>query len=74
MVSMSEKSYRQVALEDPSGQWELHDGALVRKPNMSFEHNYILRRLDRQLGRQLDEREFDVRANLGRVRLPSASY
>jgi Uma2 family endonuclease len=74
MVSMSEKSYRQVALEDPNGQWELHDGALVRKPNMSFEHNYILRRLDRQLGRQLDEREFDVRANLGRVRLPSASY
>ena len=71
---VSESTYRRIALEDPDGQWELHCGALRQKPNMTVEHNYIGRRLHRFLIQQLDEREFDVVVNDGRVRRSAQNY
>ena len=73
-MPVSEKTYRRIALEDPSGHWELHCGQLRQKPDMSFEHNYVLTRLFRQLIAQLDERDFDVRANMGHVRRTAENY
>ena len=73
-MPVSEQTYRQLALEDPHGQWELHCGALRQKPNMTVEHNYITSRLFTRLREQLDEHEFDVRLNLGRVRRSAENY
>ena len=44
-MPVSEKTYRQLALEDPSGNWELHCGALRQKPAISFEHSHVLSEL-----------------------------
>lgn len=73
-MPVSDKTYRMLALEDPEGQWELHCGELRQKPAMSVDHNRGATRLLLQLGRQLDESEFDVRANMGHVRRASDSY
>jgi Uma2 family endonuclease len=37
-MPVCERTYLQVAAEDPEGKWELHDGALVRRPAMTAEH------------------------------------
>ena len=73
-MPVSEKTYKQVALEDPSGRWELHCGQLRQKPDMTADHNQIQSRLSRQLYRQLDESVFDLRTDFGRVRRSSQSY
>lgn len=73
-MSVSEQTYRQLALEDPHGHWELHCGRLRQKPNMTVEHNYIMTRLFRFLIQQLDESQFDVRSNSGRVRRSAENY
>ena len=61
------KTYRMVALEDPEGQWELHRGQLVSKPNMTTEHNNLQTILVFKLQLQLPLSEFIVRGNTGRV-------
>ena len=48
-MPVSEQTYRQVALEDPEGKWELVCGYLRRKPAMTTEHNLIPRLLVLQL-------------------------
>lgn len=73
-MPVSEETYRQLVLEDPDGQWELHCGALRQKPTMSFEHNFITSELFGRLFQQLDRREFDVRSNTGRVRRSPENY
>lgn len=61
------ETYRSVALEDPEGQWELHHGRLVQKPNMTTEHNSLARILGFKLQLQLDLNRFTVSTNTGRV-------
>lgn len=73
-MSVSEKTYRQIALEDPEGHWELYCGVLRRKPGMSIEHNEIMSDLHYALMDQLDRSQFAVRSNAGQVRLPGQSY
>ena len=73
-MPVTEKTYHQVALEDPQGHWELHCGALRQKPDMTVEHNYIVTRLFARLVQQLDQHEFDIRANMGRLRRSPESY
>lgn len=70
----SEDAYRQIALEDPDGHWELHCGVLRQKPGMSFAHSHVECRLFRVLVQQLDDREFEVRADFGRVRRSPENY
>lgn len=73
-MPVSEKTYKMVALEDPEGHWELHYGVLRQKPAVSFEHSHLITELFFSLRQQLDQREFAVRPDLGRVRRSSQSY
>jgi Uma2 family endonuclease len=68
-MPVSERTFRTVALEDPEGQWELHCGRLREKPPMSFEHNYVDRKLAFDLQRQLDWSAFQVSHNAARLRI-----
>lgn len=67
---MTERDYEQFVMSGVEGAWELHDGVLVEKPAVSWDHGRIITRLARQLLPQLDEAEHDVRFNEGRVRKP----
>jgi len=73
-MPVSEKTFKQVALEDPEGQWELYCGELRRKPGMTYEHNDVAWNLALQLGQQIDRHAFHIRVNLGHVRRSSQSY
>jgi Uma2 family endonuclease len=73
-MPVSERTFKQVALEDPEGQWELYGGQLRRKPGMPYEHNEIAWNLGLELVRQLDRSAFHVRVSLGHVRRSSESY
>jgi Uma2 family endonuclease len=68
---MSEQEYERYVLSGAEGAWELHDGRLVEKPGMSWDHGKIASRLARQLLTQLDEAAYEVRINEGRVRKPA---
>jgi Uma2 family endonuclease len=73
-MPVSEKTYRQLALEDPSGHWELHCGQLRQKPGMTAQHNNVLTRVFGTLFIQLDAERFQVRGNLGHVRTSDGRY
>jgi Uma2 family endonuclease len=67
-------TYEEIALADPSRQWEMHDGRLREKPPMSDAHNVVIHRLDHQLVPQLDFAIYDIRLNLARVRRDERHY
>jgi Uma2 family endonuclease len=73
-MTVSEATYKTIALEDPSGHWELHCGHLRQKPDMTADHNQTISRLFGRLFQQLDERDYSVRSNLGHLRRSSQSY
>ncbi len=73
-MPVSERTYQQVVLEDPEGQWELHQGRLREKPSMTFAHDQTMARLGSLLTQQLDWDEFSVRINAGWVRRPNEVY
>jgi Uma2 family endonuclease len=73
-VAVSEQTYRQVALEDPEGHWELHCGRLRKKTGMTEEHNEVAGELYFQLRLQLEREEFQVRSNAGHVRRSAQNY
>jgi Uma2 family endonuclease len=73
-MPVSDRTYKELVLEDPEGNWELYCGSLRRKPTMSVDHNRLATRLGVRLANQLDEKAFDVRINMGRVRHTAGSY
>lgn len=73
-MPISEAAFRQLALEEPDEQWELHCGSPRRKPGMTARHNRTMMRLAGGLFQQLDQREFDVRCNSGHVRRSAERY
>lgn len=73
-MSVSDRTFQRVALEDPNGQWELHCGSLRRKPAMSADHNRAAMYLAAQLLNQLDRSQFEVRLNMGHVHRSPQSY
>ena len=73
-MTVSEETFRQVALEDPEGHWELYEGNMRRKPGATFEHNEVQSELPFLIMRQLDRQQFGVRCNAGYVRVPEHSY
>ena len=73
-MPVSEQTFRQVALEDPEGHWELHCGRLRQKPALSTDHNHVMTFLGGQLFRQLDLEEFEPRVNAGHVQHTPESY
>jgi Uma2 family endonuclease len=70
---MSEEAYQQFVLSGVEGAWELHDGRLVEKPGMTWEHDDIAELLGYLLHIQLDRAEYRVRVNGGRVRKPTGT-
>ena len=70
---MSEQEYQEVVLSGLPGTWELHDGRLVEKPGMTFEHGDIAFELAYLLRGQLDRRQFRIAVNDWRVRRPAAT-
>jgi Uma2 family endonuclease len=71
---ISEETYRQFALGDPQGQWELYRGQLREKPGMSVEHGSVMMLLVEWLLNQLDRNEYLVRAHHARVRRSADTY
>ena len=73
-MTVSEETYKQLALEDRHGHWELHSGRLVRKPGMTARHAYVIERLLRRLVPQLPEEQYAIRMEASRLRRPEGSY
>ena len=73
-MPVSEETFRQLALEDPSGLWELYCGELRQKPGMTYAHNHAQILLATQLVQQLDRARFEVRCNSGHVRRTPQNY
>jgi Uma2 family endonuclease len=73
-MPVSERTFRQVVLEDPEHRWELHDGRLREKPSMTASHNSAAFYLAVQLATQLDRRAFEVRTDSAHVRVSPSQY
>jgi len=73
-MSVSEATYRQVALEDPHGKWELVCGRLRQKPPMTSPHEETSFRLPFLLQVQLEGQPFHVRHDQSRLRVQTGSY
>jgi Uma2 family endonuclease len=73
-MTISETEFRELALNDPHGFWELHCGQLRQKPQMSVGHNYISFLLTRSLMTQLDPTRFVVQQGIGHVRRSPEHY
>ena len=71
---MTEQEYREFALGDPGGQWELVRGQLREKPGMSATHGDVIDELATQLRHRLDRSEYRVRANHARLRVSAETY
>jgi Uma2 family endonuclease len=73
-MRVSEAEYKQFVLEHPDEKWELHCGLLVKKPPMTYAHNFTMRTLGWLLERQLDRRDYEVIVDMGRVARPEESF
>jgi Uma2 family endonuclease len=73
-MAVSEKTYRQLVLEDPDGKWELYCGRLRSKPAMTWGHNQASRNLRLLLERQLPTDDYLVILDQGRVRRSATNY
>jgi Uma2 family endonuclease len=73
-MPISEKTYRQVALEDSDSNCELYCGQLRLQPGKTAEQNDLMLELAFVLHGQLDRSEFRVRSNSGRVRRSPKNY
>jgi Uma2 family endonuclease len=69
---MSEEAYQRFILSGVEGSWELHDGRLVEKPGMTWEHSDIVTELAYLLRRQIARSEYRVFVEC-RVRRPTAT-
>ena len=71
---MSEQAYREFALGDGSGQWELVDGQLRERSGMSATHGKVMMRVVALLLDQLDDAAYSVRAQHARLRVSAETY
>lgn len=67
-MTVAQRTYEQIALDEPGRKWELHRGTPREKPAMSFGHNAVQRRLGRSLMLQLDPDEYEVSIDASRLR------
>jgi Uma2 family endonuclease len=73
-MSVTTRTFEQVALDDPDRQWELHHGQLREKPSMSFRHNDVMMDLGVALAQQLDRQQYRIRINAGHVSRLTETY
>lgn len=71
---IKEATYERVALEDPTGGWELACGRLRRKPGMTFAHSHVLQTLNQSLVLQLHDQEYAISVNHTRLRISTGAY
>ena len=69
---MSEAAYVGFVQSGVEGSWELHDGRLVEKPGMSWDHLDAITELIARLHQQLDRADYRVFTE-SRVRRPAAT-
>ena len=69
---MTDEAYQHFILSGIEGKWELHDGRLVEKPGVSWEHLDVVALLNHILQGQLARKEFRVFVE-SRVRRPEAT-
>jgi Uma2 family endonuclease len=74
VTTLSEQEYRELALNDTDHRWELWDGMLVEKPQMSMKHNAVAAYLGAALINQLDRDVFRVNVNGDRARISPRTY
>jgi Uma2 family endonuclease len=71
---ISEREYRDLALNDPDHRWELWDGELREKPLMSMKHDNVSFLLGYMLQSQLNWSMYRGNVNGGRARRSSRTY
>lgn len=67
-TTISERDYRDLALNDPDHLWELWDGVLVEKPPMSVMHDDVATYLGIAVANQLDQAVYRVSINGAKLR------
>ncbi|MEX0781602.1 MAG: Uma2 family endonuclease [Dehalococcoidia bacterium] len=72
-MPVTEKTYEQVALEDPDGQWELFCGKLRSKPPMTHAHNILGYELSIMIREQVNRREYETKFNAPRTRVSAGN-
>lgn len=74
-MPISEATYERVALESREEEtWELWDGCLRRKPDVTLFHESTNRALFRQIDRQLDGQHFEAWTNSVKLRRGPGTY
>ena len=73
-MPVSEATYRQLAVEDREGAWELVCGELRQKPGMTMEHNSVGRELAFALYSALSGEMYSVDYDSARLRLPDGTH
>ena len=71
---MSEEAYREFALTDPSGRWELVQGRLRERVGMTVAHGGVMAYLFGMLHEQLDRAEYRLRSQHARLRVSADTY
>lgn len=69
---LSEQDFEAFLLTGIEGHWELHDGVLVEKSPMTWDHQVVMINLALQLGRQVPKDAYRVQVE-SRVRRPEAT-
>lgn len=73
-MPVSEATYERVAVEDGDGTWELFCGELVRKPEMTTEHDFAAHVLAHRIQMQVSLQDYLVQANSARLRYSGGRY
>lgn len=73
-MTIGERTYERMALEDPEGLRELHRGRPREKPPMSWSHNDLIAELGFALRGQIDPHQFRVHIGGSRLRRSVESY
>jgi len=71
---ISVETYKRVAVEDPSGHWELVCGRLRQKPDMTTEHNDCIRALGEELIIQFARKGFRVDMGQTKIHVEPDTY
>jgi Uma2 family endonuclease len=71
---LGEQKYRELALNDEDGFWELWSGVPRQKPGMSVKHDDVSSYLGFALAKRLDRSHYRINVNGGRARLSARDY
>lgn len=72
-MPLTQETFAAVVLEDIDGHWELYEGKLREKPEMSAGHNVATWKLLQQLMPRLDQSRYQLRLNASHLRVPGGN-